>query len=87
MIKKHGEVSPMRMVSFSAVAYGLKGDNVTFQYNLNNGGVSAGSIFANGDLLDVYIMGLQGPQGTPGTDFDAGSPVNLGTYIIPTIAV
>ena len=63
MIKRHGEVSPMRMVSFTATQ--IYGSNIGFQYNISNGGVSAGSIFSNGDLLDIYIMALQGPQGTP----------------------
>ena len=63
MIKRHGEVSPMRMVSFTATQ--VYGSNIGFQYNISNGGVSAGSIFSNGDLLDIYIMALQGPQGTP----------------------
>ena len=80
MIKKHGEVSPMRMVSFTATQ--VYGSNIGFQYNVSNGGVSAGSIFSNGDLLDIYIMALQGPQGSAGTPASPILRIDGGAYQI-----
>jgi hypothetical protein len=43
--------------------------------------VTAGT-FTHGETLDVYLMALQGPQGTPGTDFDPNTNTtqNFGTY-------
>ena len=77
----------MRMVSFSAVGYtgtvsGLvNANNAEYQYTLSNCVVTAGT-FTHGETLDVYLMALQGPQGTPGTDFDpnANTTQNFGTY-------
>ena len=80
MIKRHGEVSPMRMVSFTATQ--VYGSNIGFQYNVSNGGVSAGSIFTNGELLDIYIMALQGPQGSAGTPASPILRIDGGTYQI-----
>ena len=85
MIKKHGEVSPMRMVSFTATQ--VYGSNIGFQYNVSNGGVSAGSIFTNGELLDIYIMALQGPQGSAGTPATPILRIHGGAYQIDYEAV
>jgi hypothetical protein len=82
MIRRYGEQTPMRMVAFSSV--GATGptnqiadwNNAIYQYTTTNGVVTAGT-FTQGETLDVYIMALQGPQGTPGlsappiTKFDA----------------
>ena len=67
MIRRYGEQSPMRMVSFSSINGTAYGNNILYQYNLSNGVVTAGT-FTHGETLDVYIMALQGPQGNAGTN-------------------
>jgi len=87
MIRRYGQQTPMRMVSFNAIGFtgtvsGLaNANNAEYQYNTVNGVVTAGT-FTDGETLDVYIMALQGPQGEEGLAFTEPTSQNFGTYTV-----